>query len=102
MIMVQLPGVFQPLIDVAILAFAIIAVRRHKLRGLRTLLLAAFLAALHSVLSVLLAALVHSGHVGSFDVYFVVGYVPFVIPFVALYGWCDLAFSSKKGQGPDA
>ncbi len=93
---------FQPILCLAILVVSIIAAWRHRLAGLWVLTLAAFLAATHSILYIVLSSLMHSGH-DNLLVYWVgLQFVPFFIAAVALCGFLALAFTRNKGERTDA
>src|SRR5215831_17045690 len=93
--------VFQPIVCLAILAVSIIAALRRRLAGLWIFVLAAFLAALHSVLYIVFSSLMHSGH-DDLMVYWVgLQFVPFFIAAVVLFGFLVLAFSTKRGEKTD-
>jgi hypothetical protein len=91
-----------PVVCLAILVVSIIAARRHRLTGLWILVLAAFLAATHSVLYIAFSSLLHSGH-DNIMVYWVgLQFVPLFIAAVALCGFFVLAFSAQRGEKTDA
>jgi hypothetical protein len=92
---------FRLVIQLAIIVFAVVAARRHKLKGLWILVGAAVLTAFHVVANIVISSPFQIvDHQNAMRYYGVLGYVYYAIMFIALCGWCVLAFTHRKG--PDA
>jgi len=86
------------LIQIAIVVVAIIAARRHKLPGLWILAGAALATAIHVIANIAISSPFGFVEHDEMMKYFqMLGYLYYSIMFIALCGWCALAFSRRKG-----
>lgn len=96
------PAGFRLVLQIVILVVAVIAARRYQLKGLWILVAAALLAVLQDALGMLSAATYRAGNENAAVDWSWLGYIPFVITVLVLWGWCVLAFSHKQGSKPNA
>jgi hypothetical protein len=90
-------------IQLAIVVFAVVAARRHKLSGLWILVGAAILSALHATANVIISSPFQIvDHENAMRYYTLLGYVYYSAMFIALGGWCVLAFAHEEEKKPDA
>ncbi len=91
-----------PCVQLAILIAAIVAARRHKLKGLWLLAGAAAGLAMHDIVNILLSPTTIADNATVMLWWIRFQYVPFFAALAALCGWCVLAFNGVKGKKPDA
>ena len=89
----------QPAIQLAILAFGIIAARRHKLPGLWVLVGAMMLTMLLTIANIVIHIIQPDRMRGYFEL---LGCFSYAIMIISLCGWGLLAFSRRKGSRSDA
>ena len=90
------------LVQVVTLIVAVIAARRHAIKGLWILVLSLLLAVLLNITDLVLFLMIRAGHNAGMSYLDALGHAPLVIMIVALCGWCFLAFCRRKGGKPDA
>jgi hypothetical protein len=91
-----------PFVQIAILAVAIVAARRHRLGGLWLLAAAAAALALRDIANAALSPSFIASNEKVMVYWIALQYVPFFAAVIALFGWCALAFSRKRCQNPGA
>ena len=90
------------IVQVATLVVAVIAARRHAIRGLWILVLALLLTVALSITDLVFFLMIQAGHDAGMSYLEALGHVPLIIMVITLCGWCILAFCRKKGDKPDA
>jgi hypothetical protein len=87
------------IVQLGIVVFAILAAKRHQLPGLWILAVAAALTALQAIANVMISSpFLSVEHDNMMKYYCLVEYSYYVTMFVALCGWCVLAFSQRPSR----